>query len=148
MDMGRVGVFGWSFGGYFSAMAAERRPDVFHAAVAGAPVVDWEDYDTHYTERYLGLPTENPDGYRKSSVLTYAPDLSVPLFLVHGTVDDNVYFLHTLKLSEALFNAGRPHRFLPLSGATHMLATPEATTNLYRQIVGFFHENLGAPEPR
>jgi dipeptidyl-peptidase-4 len=145
MDMERVGVYGWSFGGYFAAMAVMRRPDVFRAAVAGAPVVDWRDYDTHYTERYLGLPSENEDGYERSSVLSYAARLERPLFLVHGTVDDNVYFLHALKLSQALFHAGRAHRFLPLSGATHMLASPEATKRLYEQIVDFFHEHIGTP---
>ncbi|HEX8898920.1 MAG TPA: DPP IV N-terminal domain-containing protein, partial [Chthoniobacterales bacterium] len=88
MDLKRVGVVGWSFGGYFSAMAVMHRPEVFGCAVAGAPVVTWENYDTHYTERYLGLPSENADGYRKSSVLTYASNLSRPLLLIHGLTDD------------------------------------------------------------
>src|SRR5436853_501145 len=78
LDLSRVGVYGWSFGGYLSALAVLRRPDVFRAAVAGAPVVDWRDYDTHYTERYLDLPQANPRGYEESSLLTYAPRLSRP----------------------------------------------------------------------
>ena len=106
LDLARVGVYGWSFGGYFSAMAAMRRPDVFKAAIAGAPVCDWRDYDTHYTERYMGLPQQNEGGYAKSSVLTYTGDLKIPLLIVHGTADDNVYFLNSLRMTDALFRPG------------------------------------------
>ena len=142
MDLGRVGIEGWSFGGYMSALAVLKRPELFKAAVAGAPVVDWEDYDTHYTERYLGLPGKNAEGYRKSSLLTYATELSRPLLLVHGTADDNVYFLHSLKLSNALFRAGRPHELLPLSGLTHMVPEPVVTVRLWERIARFFKESL------
>lgn len=144
MDLDRVGIYGWSFGGYFSAMAVMQRPDVFHAGVAGAPVVDWLDYDTHYTERYMGLPANNEAGYRASSVLTYAPNLERPLLLIHGTADDNVYFLHSMKLSDALFRAGKSIEFLPLSGFTHMVPDPLVTKRLYGRIADFFVENLGA----
>jgi len=112
LDLDRVGIYGWSFGGYFSAMAVMQRPDVFHAGFAGAPVVDWQDYDTHYTERYLGLPQKQPQAYRVSNVLTYAEQLRRPLLILHGTGDDNVYFAHSLKLTEALFKAGRRSRRL------------------------------------
>ena len=105
MDLGRVGITGWSFGGYFTALALERMPAVFHAGVAGAPVTDWRDYDTHYTERYMGLPDRNTEGYEASSALTWAKDLSRPLLILHGTADDNVYFLHSLKLCDALMRA-------------------------------------------
>jgi dipeptidyl-peptidase-4 len=88
LDLGRVGIHGWSFGGTLAALAVCRRPDVFKVAVAGAPVVDWHDYDTHYTERYLGLPEENEAGYRSSSPLSYAPLLCRPLLLIYGTIDD------------------------------------------------------------
>ena len=142
LDLERVGVYGWSFGGYFSAMAVLQQPDLFRAAVAGAPVVDWTDYDTHYTERYLGLPDENPEGYRASSVLTYADQLRRPLLLIHGTADDNVYFTHSLKLAEALFHARREFELLPLTGTTHMVADPDAMKSLYARIVSFFHRNL------
>ncbi|HLY07659.1 MAG TPA: DPP IV N-terminal domain-containing protein [Rhizomicrobium sp.] len=121
MDMARVGVFGWSFGGYFSAMATMRRPDVFAAGIAGAPVVDWQDYDTYYTERYMGLPQTNPDGYRKSNVLTYVDQLQRPLLIIHGVTDDNVHFENTMKLTLALLRAGKPYDLLVLPG-THMLA--------------------------
>jgi dipeptidyl-peptidase-4 len=141
LDLARVGVFGWSFGGYLAAMAALRRPDLFRAAVAGAPVVDWRDYDTHYTERYLGVDAQG-EPYRKSSLLGYAPSLSRPLLLVHGTRDDNVYFLHTIKLADALFRAGRPFELLALPGLTHMVADPIAEQRLYERIVAFFSANI------
>jgi len=145
MDLGRVGITGWSFGGYFSAMAAMRRPDVFKAAVAGAPVCDFRDYDTHYTERYMGLPDANRSGYEASSVLTYCKDLSVPLLIIHGTADDNVYFLHSLKMTEVLFRAGKKFEFLPLSGFTHMVPDPNVTVRLNSRIAAFFKEHLGEP---
>jgi dipeptidyl-peptidase-4 len=137
MDLKRVGVVGWSFGGYFSAMAAIRKPDTFRCGVVGAPVVTWENYDTHYTERYLGLPSENAEGYRSSSVLTYAADLRQPLFLIHGLTDDNVYVQHSMQLSDALFNAGKTFNFLPLLG-THMVSDPLLQLRRQTRIVEFF----------
>ncbi|MBX3273616.1 MAG: DPP IV N-terminal domain-containing protein [Sandaracinaceae bacterium] len=148
LDLSRVGIWGWSFGGYFSAMAVLRRPDFFRAGVAGAPVSEWRDYDTHYTERYLGLPEpEGEEGaYRRSSVLTYAVDAPVedhrPLLLVHGTADDNVYFSHSLKLQNALFRAGRPGELLALSGLTHMVPDPLVMTRLEERVIGFFERHL------
>ncbi len=142
LDLTRVGIFGWSFGGYFSAMAVMRLPDVFHAGVAGAPVVDWLDYDTHYTERYLGLPQENPSGYEASNVLTWAGDLSRPLLIIHGTTDDNVYFTHSLKLTEKLFRLGKPYELVPLPGFTHMVPDPVVVQRLNTRIMGFFEEHL------
>ena len=141
MDLKRVGVVGWSFGGYFSAMAVMQKPEIFRCAVAGAPVVTWENYDTHYTERYLGLPSENADGYRKSSVLTYASNLSRPLLLIHGLTDDNVYFQHSVQLSEALFQAGKPFNFLPLLG-THMVSEPLLRLRRQTRIIDFFDAEL------
>ena len=142
LDLGSVGIFGWSFGGYMSAMAVMKRPDVFHAGIAGAPVVDWLDYDTHYTERYLGLPEKNKSGYDASSLLTYADKLSRPLLIIHGTADDNVYFLHSMKLCDALFRAGKPYDFLPLAGYTHMVPDPVMTERLNGRIAEFFKEHL------
>ncbi|MFT8490084.1 MAG: prolyl oligopeptidase family serine peptidase [Gluconobacter oxydans] len=123
MDLSRVGVHGWSFGGYFTAMATIRRPDVFKVGVAGAPPVDFADYDTAYTERYLGTPQDDPEGYRKSNVLTYADTLKQPLLLMHGITDDNVYFENSMKLTQALLHAGKPYDLLLLPG-THMLPDP------------------------
>ncbi len=143
LDLTRVGVFGWSYGGYLAAAAVLRRPDVFHAAVAGAPVTDWFDYDTHYTERYLGVPASEADPvYRTNSLLEDAPRLQRPLLLVHGTADDNVFFRHTLKLADALFRAGRPFELLPLAGFTHRVPEAEATERLWRQVVEFFRQHL------
>ncbi|MGI8875578.1 MAG: prolyl oligopeptidase family serine peptidase [Egibacteraceae bacterium] len=123
LDLDRVAIRGWSFGGYLAALAVLRRPDVFHAAVAGAPVTEWRLYDTHYTERYLGLPEADADAYDRSGLLPDAPGLTRPLLLIHGLADDNVVAAHTLRLSRALLEAGRPHRVLPLVGVTHM--TPQ-----------------------
>jgi dipeptidyl-peptidase-4 len=145
MDLGRVGVYGWSFGGYLSGLAVLRRPDVFKAAVAGAPVVDWLDYDTHYTERYLGLPDSDAAAYKEANLLTYAGDLKRPLLLVHGTADDNVYFRHSLKLADALFRAGKEFEMLPLSGLTHMVPDPVVTQRLYGRFAEFFQKHLGRP---
>src|SRR5439155_21869629 len=142
MDLERVGIVGWSFGGYLSGLAVLRRPDVFKAAVAGAPVTHWEDYDTHYTERYLGLPQQSPAAYKEASLLTYVVDLKRPLLLVHGTADDNVYFRHTLNLADALFRAGKDFEVLPLSGLTHMVPDPVVTQRLYGRIASFFKKHL------
>ncbi len=148
MDLSRVGIYGWSFGGYLSGLAALRRPDVFRAAVAGAPVVDWLDYDTHYTERYLGVPPADAAAYKEGSLLTYAQGLSRPLLLVHGTADDNVYFRHTLKLCDALFRDGKDFDVLPLSGFTHMVPDPVVMERLYGRFASFFQQHLGKPEER
>lgn len=140
LDLTRVGIRGWSFGGYLAALAALRRPDVFHAAIAGAPVTDWSLYDTHYTERYLGLP--DSDAYRRSSLIEDAPKLSRPLLLVHGLADDNVVVAHTLRLSSALLAAGRPHSVLPLAGISHMTPQEIVAENLLLLQVQFLQDNL------
>lgn len=141
LDLTRVGVSGWSWGGYFSAMAAMRRPDIFRAGVAGAPVITWENYDTHYTERYLGLPDANPDAYRISNVTTYVNELRRPLLLIHGLTDDNVYFQHTLQLADALFMAGKPYELLPMLG-THMVSDPLVRLRQQQRIMDFFNLNV------
>jgi dipeptidyl-peptidase-4 len=145
LDLNRVGIYGWSFGGYVSALGVLRRPDVFQAAVAGAPPTDWLDYDTHYTERYLGLPNTDAAAYTEGSLLTYAADLQRPLLLIHGTSDDNVYFRHTLKLADALFRAGKDFDLLPLSSMTHMTPDPVVTERLYSRVAGYFQTHLGKP---
>ena len=152
LDLGRVGIRGWSFGGFLAALAVIRRPDVFHAAVAGAPVADWRLYDTHYTERYLGLPDEDPEAYRRSSLVDehdQLVDAAVPphdrhpaLLIVHGLADDNVVAAHSLRLSHALLAAGRPHAFLPLSGVTHMTPQTVISENLLRLELDFLRGAL------
>ncbi|MFE7561307.1 prolyl oligopeptidase family serine peptidase [Kitasatospora sp. NPDC057500] len=142
LDLGRVGVRGWSYGGYFAAMAVLRRPDVFHAACAGAPPTDFRLYDTAYTERYLGLPQENPDGYAADCLVDDAPSLTRPLLLIHGLADDNVHPSHTLLLSQALTRAGRPHSLLALPGITHM--TPGGVGEQLAQAeLAFLRASLG-----
>ena len=143
VDTARVGIRGWSFGGYLAALAVLRRPDVFHAAVAGAPVTEWRLYDTGYTERYLGLPQDEPDNYDGTSLLPLASGLMRPLLIIHGLADDNVVVAHSLRLSSALLAAGRPHAVLPLSGVTHMTPQEVVAENLLRAEVDFFADALG-----
>ncbi len=159
LDAGRVAVRGWSFGGYLAALAVLRRPDVFHAAVAGAPVTDWHLYDTHYTERYLGDPARDQDAYDRSSLISWAertvvtvlargddpPGPPRPLMLIHGLADDNVVVAHTLRLSGALLAAGYPHTVLPLSGVTHMASQETVRENLLLLQLDFLRRALGPP---
>jgi dipeptidyl-peptidase-4 len=142
LDLSRVALRGWSFGGYLAALAVLRRPDVFHAAVAGAPVTDWCLYDTHYTERYLGHPDTNPEAYERTDLCADAASLTRPLLLIHGMADDNVLAAHTLALSRALLEAGKPHSVLPLSGVTHMTPQEEVAENLLLVQLDFLRQAL------
>ncbi|MFC5187309.1 S9 family peptidase [Actinomadura harenae] len=142
IDLDRVAVRGWSFGGWLAALGVLARPDVFHAAVAGAPVTDWTLYDTHYTERYLGLPEEEPETYAANSLIELADKLTRPLLLIHGLADDNVVAAHTLRLSSALLAAGRPHTVLPLSGVTHMTPQEIVAENLLHLQVDWLKKSL------
>ncbi|MFJ6647456.1 prolyl oligopeptidase family serine peptidase [Streptomyces sp. NPDC091290] len=148
LDLGRVAIRGWSFGGYLAGLAALRRPDVFHAAVVGAPVTDLRLYDTHYQERYVGHPDEQPEVYRRNSLiddagLVDAAEAHRPMMIVHGLVDDNVVVAHSLRLSSALLAAGRPHEVLPLSGVTHMTPQEEVAENLLLLQLDFLKRSLG-----
>jgi dipeptidyl-peptidase 4 len=148
LDLDRVAIRGWSYGGYLAALAVLRRPDVFHAGVAGAPVTDWRLYDTHYTERYLGHPDSSPEVYDLNSLavgagLPGADGAHRPLMVVHGLADDNVVAAHTLRLSSALLAAGRPHEVLPLSGVTHMTPQEVVAENLLLLQVAFLKRSLG-----
>lgn len=141
MDMSRVGVFGWSFGGYMSAMLLLQHPELYACAVAGAPVTDWALYDTAYTERYMKQPQENPDGYARANVLTYADKLSRPLLLIHGITDDNVHFANTLALIEAFYLAGKRAEVVTLS-STHMVPDPKLALAQEKLQLDFFRDNL------
>ncbi|HEX7353419.1 MAG TPA: prolyl oligopeptidase family serine peptidase [Mycobacteriales bacterium] len=145
LDLSRVGIRGWSFGGYLAALAVLRRPDVFHAAVAGAPVTEWRLYDTAYTERYLGTDPDGADAaaYDRSSLLPLAAGLERPLLLIHGLADDNVVAAHTLRLSAALLAHGKPHDVLPLTGATHMGGGASERENLLLLQVAWLRQHLG-----
>ncbi|MEU4796103.1 prolyl oligopeptidase family serine peptidase [Streptomyces sp. NPDC023327] len=147
LDLDRVAIRGWSYGGYLAAMAVLRRPDVFHAAVAGAPVTDLRLYDTHYEERYLGDPTRTPQTYRHNSLvwddgLVNAAEPHRPMLIVHGLADDNVVVAHSLRLSSALLAAGRPHEVLPLSGVTHMTPQEQVAENLLLFQADFLKRSL------
>ncbi|TWV46568.1 S9 family peptidase [Streptomyces misionensis] len=148
LDLGRVAIRGWSFGGYLSALAVLRRPDVFHAAVVGAPVTDLRLYDTHYQERYLGDPNEQPEVYRRNSLIDGAglvdpAEPHRPMMIIHGLADDNVVVAHSLRLSSALLAAGRPHEVLPLSGVTHMTPQETVAENLLELQLDFLRRSLG-----
>jgi dipeptidyl-peptidase-4 len=153
LDLSRVAIRGWSYGGYLSALAVLRRPDVFHAAVVGAPVTDWKLYDTCYTERYLGHPDQRPEVYAANSLFPEAgpgawawAEPHRPMLIIHGLADDNVVAAHTLRLSSALLAAGRAHTVLPLSGVTHMTPQEVVAENLLKIQVGFLKEALGVKE--
>ncbi|GAA2515095.1 prolyl oligopeptidase family serine peptidase [Pilimelia columellifera] len=147
LDISRVAIRGWSFGGWLAGLAVLRRPDLFRCGVAGAPVTDWTLYDTAYTERYLGLPVDGADVYAHHSLLALAAELPArpedarPLLLVHGLADDNVVAAHTLRLSAALLAAGRPHAVLPLPGASHM-AVDGIAEQLLRLELDFIRRGL------
>jgi dipeptidyl-peptidase-4 len=148
LDLSRVAIRGWSYGGYLAALAVLRRPDVFHAGIAGAPVTDWRLYDTHYTERYLGDPAAAPEAYTRSSLvaddgLVSPAEPHRPLMVIHGLADDNVVVAHSLRLSSALLAAGRPHEVLPLSGVTHMTPQEQVAENLLLLQVDFLKRALG-----
>ena len=142
LDLTRVAIRGWSFGGYLAALAVLRRPDVFHAAIAGAPVTEWRLYDTHYTERYLGNPSIDAAPYDATSLVLDAHRLERALLIVHGLADDNVVAAHTLQLSSALLAAGRPHQVLPLSGVTHMTPQEVVAENLLLLQLAFLRDAL------
>ena len=144
LDLGRVGIRGWSFGGELAAMALLRRPDiVFHAGVVGAPVTDQHLYDTFYTERYLGRPQDDPEVYRRNSPLFDAAALSRPMLLIHGLADDNVYVANSLRLStEALFEAGKRHELMLIPNATHMTRSTAVTENILRLQLDFLKRTV------
>ena len=141
-DGSRVGIFGWSYGGYLSAMALARDPEVFSVAVAGAPVTAWDGYDTHYTERYMGLPAENTEGYRRSSVMTHVDALRGHLLVVHGLIDENVHFRHTARLAGALNRARKPYELLLFPDERHLPRREEDRVYLEERVVGYLCAHL------
>jgi dipeptidyl-peptidase-4 len=143
VDTSRVAMTGWSYGGFIAALAVIARPDVFSAAVAGAPVTEWELYDTFYTERYVGHPAEQPEVYDRHNLSLLASQLRRPLMIIHGMVDDNVVVAHTMRLSAALLSAGKLHAVLPLTGVTHLASEEVVAENLSLLKVEFLHRALG-----
>jgi dipeptidyl-peptidase 4 len=142
VDSARIGVWGWSYGGYMTLMMMFKAGDVFRAGVSGAPVTDWTLYDTHYTERYLGTPKDNVAGYEASSVLPYAKNLRGKLLLIHGMADDNVLFLNSTKLMRKLQDLNKPFDVMVYPGAKHGLLRQQDGRHAYAAILRFFDENL------
>lgn len=142
VDGDRVGIYGWSYGGYLTLMGLCRAPEVFKAGVAGAPVTDWDGYDTHYTERYLRTPQANPEGYRRSSVLTHAPGLQGRLLLIHGLLDENVHFRHTARLMDVLDRLGKPYELMVLANERHTPRDPEVLAAEEERLAAFFERSL------
>ncbi len=144
VDPARIGVWGWSYGGYMSLMLMFKAPELFRAGVAGAPVTDWTLYDTHYTERYLGRPQDNRDAYEASSVFPYADKLAGKLLIMHGMADDNVLFLNSTKLFRRLQDLGKPFDVMVYPGAKHGLTRQHDGRHAYATILRFFNEALAA----
>ncbi len=142
-DPEKVGIYGWSYGGYMSAMALARAPETFKAAVAGAPVASWDAYDTHYTERYMGTPQSNPDGYRSSSVFTHVDDIQGDLLIVHGLIDENVHFRHAARMINALVKARKRHELLLFPDERHMPRAEEDRVYMEERLRDFFLDHLG-----
>ena len=141
-DISRVGIYGWSYGGFMTLMALFTAPDVFKAGIAGAPVTFYQGYDTAYTEKYMGTPADNPEGYRLGSPLTYADQLRAPLLVVHGMIDENVHFRHTARLMQALIDAGKPFESLLYPNERHMPRSEKDRVDMERRILDFFQRNL------
>ncbi len=142
VDGGRVGIYGWSYGGYMTLMSLLTAPEVFKAGVAGAPVTSWDGYDTHYTERYMSTPRENPEGYRQGSALEHAGRLAGRLLLVHGMIDENVHFRHTARFVDALVKANKAHEILLYPNERHMPRGEKDRRNMEERIAEFFRLNL------
>lgn len=141
-DPENVGVYGWSYGGYMSLMCLFQAPEVFKAAAAGAPVTDWDGYDTHYTERYMGTPQNNPDGYRESSVMSHVSRSSGELLLIHGLIDENVHFRHTARLINALIRERKPYQLMLFPDERHMPRKEADRIFMEEQIRDFFKKSL------
>jgi len=141
-DSTRVGVTGWSYGGYMTLMSLLKAPDVFKAGVAGAPVTDWDGYDTAYTEKYMSTPVANPDGYRDASALSFVEALRGDLLVVHGMIDENVHFRHTARLIQRLIDAGKPYETLIYPNERHMPRSEKDRADMERRLLAFFERAL------
>ena len=141
-DPARVGVYGWSYGGYMALMCLSRATGVFKMGVAGAPVTHWDGYDTHYTERYMGTPRSNSDGYEASSVMAHIDRLEGGLLIVHGLIDENVHFRHTARLINSLIRARKPYELLLFPDERHMPRSLADRVYMEERISEFFERNL------
>ncbi|SVA55613.1 uncharacterized protein METZ01_LOCUS108467, partial [marine metagenome] len=141
-DPRRVGIYGWSYGGYMALMCLAQAPDIFKAAVAGAPVTSWDGYDTHYTERYMGTPDSNPDGYENGSVMAHVSGIQGKLLLIHGLIDENVHFRHTARLINSLISADKDYELAMFPDERHMPRKHSDRVYLEKKLIHFFEENL------
>lgn len=141
-DISRVGIYGWSYGGYMTLMALLTAPDVFKAGVSGAPVTFQQGYDTAYTEKYMSTPQDNAEGYRRAAALTFADRLEGKLLLIHGMIDENVHFRHTARMMQALIDAGKPFETLIYPNERHMPRSERDRADMERRILEFFEKNL------
>lgn len=146
-DPKRVAIYGWSYGGYMAAMALARAPDTFQVAVAGAMVSSWDGYDTHYTERYMGTPAGNPEGYRSSSVMSHVDSIAGHLMIVHGGNDENVHFRHSARFIDALNKARKPYELLMFPSERHMPRSEADRVYMEERIRDFLGEHLGGERP-
>ncbi len=142
VDPSRIGIWGWSYGGYMSLLSLFRGEDAFKAAISVAPVTDWRLYDTIYTERYMRTPQENPDGYDRGAPLTYADRLDGNLLVIHGTGDDNVHAQNTVQLVQRLEEAGKQFDMRLYPNKTHAIAGRTTRVNLYDYMTRWLLENL------
>jgi dipeptidyl-peptidase-4 len=148
VDPARIGVFGWSYGGYMALMCMMQAPDVFAAGVSGAPVTDWKLYDTHYTERFMGTPQSNPEGYARSSVMDHAEDLKGALLIMHGMADDNVLFTHSTTLFKKLQDLNAPFEIMTYPGSKHgLLRHAQTGPHAYMTVKRFFDRTIGRERP-
>jgi dipeptidyl-peptidase-4 len=142
VDPKRIGVWGWSYGGYMTLMLMFKAPELFAAGISGAPVSDWRLYDTHYTERFLGKPQDNAAGYETSDALAYAANLTGKLLVIHGMADDNVLFSHSTKLFRRLQDLGKPFEVMVYPGGKHGLIRQRDGRHAYATMLDFFKRSL------
>ncbi|MEO1038525.1 MAG: S9 family peptidase [Pseudomonadota bacterium] len=146
VDADRVGLWGWSYGGYMTLMTALQAPGRFAAGISGAPVSDWSLYDTHYTERYMGLPQDNAEGYAAGDVLSHVEGYETPLLLIHGMADDNVTYDHSTRLYAALQEQGEVFEVMAYPGQRHGIRPPALQIHLARTMSDFFARHLNGPQ--
>jgi dienelactone hydrolase len=142
IDMQRIGIWGWSYGGLMTDMAMFREPDVFRAGVSVAAVTQWENYNASYTQQRLNRPQDNPEAYRRSSPITYSSRLKYPLLIVHGIVDDNVLFQDDIQLTEKLIHEGRPFEQIFYPAEKHSFARDETLIDCFQRAADFFDRNM------
>ncbi|MFH1754460.1 MAG: S9 family peptidase [Candidatus Latescibacterota bacterium] len=142
VDPARIGIWGWSYGGFMTCLALCKAPDVFKAGVAVAPVVDFRLYDSIYTERFMKRPQDNEKGYDDNAPLNFVEDIASPLLLVHGFVDDNVHMQNTLVFADSLIEHGKDFDLMLYPGKEHSIRGDKARTHLFNKITAFFEENL------